>query len=535
MTDLTTLTAVTNTQTDSSAGLQVAQGAAGVFEYTIIPQATNISSFVSLTSGITAATAVTMTGPTSGSIGIPSTNFTVSTNGYISSNVTITPSDSSGGGAFTPTSVTLTPNGTSTPTGQIFTYTAGTSGTKTISVTNGSGLTNPSTISYSVVIGVSSTAFRFSPGNWTGDTGRGGNVWRSTWKPGAYFDFVFTASSSPTLTINIPTTTTGCYVSYFLNGVLTDNVAATGNITVTGITASASNTLRVILKNSPQSARWSYGANTLRVTGIALDAGSSVGTAPTYSKWVLVVGDSITEGTATATGGAADVLYDFSYYLGQALLKAGYDYCTDACGYLGYMTTGDGNGTSGDVPSYYRTVSGTYQPGSLWNRVDSVVSFLDSNNQLSSYGSTGTPPSAIYINLGTNEALQSISTSDLTYSITACITALRAAAPAAAILIQLPFGLYYSAYASTYPTAIQTGVANYLSANPSDSKVSLLDFGKTISNTVQAGVYIYTDNVHQTSYGHAFVSPLVTESVLSAVGVGSGSGGSGGHSGFLGM
>jgi len=38
-----------------------------------------------------------------------------------------------------------------------------------------------------MTIPVDSPAFVFSPGNWTGDAGRAGKVFRQTWNPGAYF------------------------------------------------------------------------------------------------------------------------------------------------------------------------------------------------------------------------------------------------------------------------------------------------------------------------------------------------------------
>jgi hypothetical protein len=90
-------------------------------------------------------TAITLTGPTSGTVGQASTNFTIGTDNPVQSgSVVVTPSDGGDGGTFTPTTVTLT-SSTATAT---FTYTAATSGTKTISVTNNASLTNPSSISY---------------------------------------------------------------------------------------------------------------------------------------------------------------------------------------------------------------------------------------------------------------------------------------------------------------------------------------------------------------------------------------------------
>ncbi len=38
-----------------------------------------------------------------------------------------------------------------------------------------------------MTIPVDSPAFVFSPGNWTGDAGRAGKVFRQTWNPGAYY------------------------------------------------------------------------------------------------------------------------------------------------------------------------------------------------------------------------------------------------------------------------------------------------------------------------------------------------------------
>ena len=91
-----------------------------------------------------AATAVTLTGPTTGPSGSASSNFTVGANGDITGTVTVTPSSGGGGGTFTPTTVNISA-GTPTAT---FTYTPASTGAKTISVTNNGGLSNPSNITY---------------------------------------------------------------------------------------------------------------------------------------------------------------------------------------------------------------------------------------------------------------------------------------------------------------------------------------------------------------------------------------------------
>lgn len=92
----------------------------------------------------TAATAITLTGPTSGVVSTASTNFTVGSNGTLAASTVVTPSSTDAGDVFTPTSVTLT--GTATAT---FTVTpSSTTGNRTISVTNDQGLTNPTSITY---------------------------------------------------------------------------------------------------------------------------------------------------------------------------------------------------------------------------------------------------------------------------------------------------------------------------------------------------------------------------------------------------
>lgn len=93
---------------------------------------------------VTGPTSYTLTGPSAGRPSVASTNFTVTLNSAATSTVTITPSDSSGGGTFTPTSVSITTGNTA----GTFTYTAGSTGAKAISTTNGSSLTNPSSLTF---------------------------------------------------------------------------------------------------------------------------------------------------------------------------------------------------------------------------------------------------------------------------------------------------------------------------------------------------------------------------------------------------
>jgi hypothetical protein len=92
------------------------------------------------------ATAVTLSGPSSGVVSTASSAFTLAANGALSGTVVVTPSDSGAGGTFSPTTVSLSAGVTS----GTFTYTPASTGTKTVSVTNNGGLSNPAGVTYTV-------------------------------------------------------------------------------------------------------------------------------------------------------------------------------------------------------------------------------------------------------------------------------------------------------------------------------------------------------------------------------------------------
>jgi hypothetical protein len=99
--------------------------------------------------GFNSITNYTLSGPSSGGVGIASTNFTVALPGgvTVAGTVTVTPSDGGAGGTFTPATIGLT---TGAPSGT-FTYTPASTGAKTISVTNNGGLTDPVSLTYTAV------------------------------------------------------------------------------------------------------------------------------------------------------------------------------------------------------------------------------------------------------------------------------------------------------------------------------------------------------------------------------------------------
>lgn len=523
VTDVTTSTVVaTKTVTDSTAGLQTI-GQTGLFSY--LPSATSLaySSFTNYTDVASAgATTYTFTGATTGVISTPTT-YTNTISGSIAANVTVTPSDSSGGGTFSPTSLTFAPNGAAAPASQTFTYTPASVGTKTLSTTNSSTLTNPASIALVVAaapitIPVTSTAFLFSPGNWKGDTVRAGSLYRASWNIGAYVTFTFTASSTPTAKFSLTANaSSGLIVVMYVNGIYVDEVAATGDITIPNLVASTTNVVKLILKRSPQTARWSSGVNSIQIKGVALDSGSTAGVTSANSQWALIVGDSITEGIL-ANNGSDSTTQDYSFALGRFLETQGMDYCVNACGGSGWIRPGD---TGGDVPALYAVsgstsgVGGTYtDASSRWNKVDQGVSLLSSDSLLSSYGATATSPSVIFINLMTNEALTASSVSDCQASVTQCLAAYRTAAPSAVIIVQVPFGMYGSAnraYSQSYMTALKAGVT---AANVG---AVLVDFGPSVSQTITTLFYTNADYLHPNVLGHQYIATLVNGAVANAI------------------
>ncbi len=163
------------------------------------------------------------------------------------------------------------------------------------------------------VLPVSSPAFFFSPGNWTGDTGRGGAAFRQTWYSGAYFRVTWTTThANPTADLLLDTSTFGDKIknppelAYQIDGLWTSGVKCAESIPIKGLTGTGPHTLTVHFSNSEQAERWGTpqqsGLNVLRVTGLKLNRESTAIPAVPAKRWVLIVGDSITEGIAADNG-----------------------------------------------------------------------------------------------------------------------------------------------------------------------------------------------------------------------------------------
>lgn len=181
------------------------------------------------------ATAITMTGPSSGTNGTASTNFTIGANGAITGTVVVTPSDGGGGGTFTPTTVSISA-GAPTAT---FTYTPTSTGAKTVSVTNNGALSNPSSITY--------TSGATVPGAPTIGTATAGNASASV---------TFTAPAS-----NGGATITGYTVTSSPGGFT--GTGASSPINVSGLTNGTAYTFTVTATNSAGTGSASAASNSV--------------------------------------------------------------------------------------------------------------------------------------------------------------------------------------------------------------------------------------------------------------------------------
>jgi lysophospholipase L1-like esterase len=301
-------------------------------------------------------------------------------------------------------------------------------------------------------------------------------------------------------------------LTYNVDGLWTANVPAKSEINIAKLAGAGSHVLTVYFTTSEQKFRWGSpgvsGKNVLRVKGLQVDVASKAGTGSAGSQWILEIGDSITEGSGAGEG-RSDNLSAYSYFVGQAMQTQGYEYGVSACGWSGWLHPGDN--PPGDVPAYYFVkgskdgLGGTYDDNaSRWNKLDgNSHSLLDNRGHISAYGGTSQEPAAITINYGTNDDFMRMDVSDRQASVTQCLTALRRAAPEANIFVIIPFEQFMVAQ-------LKAGVQAYQTANPKDSKVGIIDLGKTVGRSLDDNKY--WGGVHPNMKGHAvFAAQLVAE------------------------
>ncbi|MCY2994540.1 MAG: SGNH/GDSL hydrolase family protein [Planctomycetota bacterium] len=366
-----------------------------------------------------------------------------------------------------------------------------------------------------ITIPVDSPAFVFSPGNWTGDEGRAGKGFRQTWNPYAYFRVAWeTKRDTPQANIILDTSSYSPkfqppLLAYNIDGVWKSKIPCTNEVVIGDIAGAGRHELRVYLHWSEQKERWGSegisGLNVLRVTGLQVDAASKPLPVTPESKWALIIGDSITEGSG------ATELSAYSHLVGQAIQTQGYEYCVNACGWSGWINKGDN--PPGDVPGYYVITNssngrgGQYEDAvSRWNKIDgNRHSLLDSRGQISAYGQTGQEPSLIMINYGTNDSLHRSNPSDTFASIIQSLAALRKSAPDAQIILIIPFGQYYA-------KELKEAVAIHKTNHPADSKVVIIDLGPAVAKTLAAKNGLM-GGLHPNDRGHAIFAAQIIPQV----------------------
>ena len=431
---------------------------------------------VSYAASSASATAVTLSGPSTGTAGAASTAFTVGANGTISGTVIVTPSDGGAGGTFSPTTVSIS---SGSPTGT-FTYTAASSGAKTISVSNNGALTNPGSITYTASAGVNNAYapanILFSPYNWDAQSG-----YAKTINAGAYFRTIFGGTAC---TLNFDMTGIASpvpQISYRVDGFgawITVPIAATVAITVSSKTADyaakGGHFLEVLVKSTTEGQpRWSTQATAVVLTGVILDAGKVLTKPPSRSLLGLYFGDSITEGVRTV--GTIDPNDTDRNDAGQGWALQSAQLVGAECGVVGFGGTGFNNSGSGSVPNLVG--SAPY----LWSGVARSLS---------------PAPDFIVINDGTNDS------ASVTANATTVLNALIAATPKTTKII------LYRPFSGTHAAELIAAVA----ACSDPSRVTYKDTTGYFNTTNSVdGVHPY--GIENLSH----IAPLVAADIRNAV------------------
>ncbi len=377
-------------------------------------------------------------------------------------------------------------------------------------------------LSGQTTVPVDSPAFVFSPGNWSGDSGRGGSLFRQTWNSYAYFRIAWESGAEDAWAKLLLDTSTYAsltaanpqfklpLLAYRIDGVWKSQITAAPEILIEPLAKGSKHELLVFLTSSQQVERWgsagNSGRNVLRVTGLQLSGGSVPVRSAPRAKWALIVGDSITEGIG------ATELSPYSYLMGEALAALGYEYGVSACGWSGWINKGDN--PPGDVPGYYVISDSSNGEGgqyhgelSRWNKIDgNGHSLLDAQGHLSGYGQRGQEPSLVFINYGTNDSLHKSNASDTLASIAQSLVALRAAAPEAKIVLMIPFGQYYA-------KEIHQAVEAYNRSHRGSGAVSTIDLGAGLARNLAEKKGLM-GGLHPNDRGHANLAAEIVPQLL---------------------
>jgi lysophospholipase L1-like esterase len=458
---------------------------------------------------VAVATAYTLTGPSGGSVGSPSTDFTITITGGTTGSTIFTPSDSGDGGTFTPTTVTIAAgvNGTGT-----FTYTPATAGAKSISTSDNGGLTDPAPIAYTASTGpttvpVTDSNLLWSPGSWDDIqvcTYSVSTRSRQTANTGSYLKFSVTGSTDVSLLIDASISTSitagnrpSITYSVDSGARTTVQIAAQTEIALLTGQSSATRTFEIWMMAVENSGGTRYSntpstslTNGIRIQGVYINAGAAIAAFPRIkAKKMIMWGDSLVEGVYAGTGWANmvanisnnDPLSASTPVIGEGLAA---EFGQIGFGGQGWTTAGSGS----DVF------------GTTWNKFS-----IDRSRTMTGFDY------AICMH-GTNDGTSS---SAVATASEAWLIAARAALGTSCwIFLVIPPGGYVS-------TGLTNGFNAYIAAHGSDTKTKLLDMSGTISKDWfdNGGANIQSvDGLHPTATGNSLIAGAVVNLINAQVG-----------------
>ncbi len=444
--------------------------------------------------------------------GFPINAFPTTVNMNITGNVITLSGTGTSWTAGTPGTPTFTLSGGTGASITSQTITDATHATITLNAGSATGaltITDPSTsatTSVTVVHSYATTAvtdsnWKFSPYGWysngNGSLGANNIVGNSTYaqavNPGAYFKVNFTGT---TVKLAVDTSSLAGVakqlprIRYSIDGGATvDYQLLSGDTQITlGQNLSLTTHTLVVwfLSSDAYISRWN-GHTSLKITGLVLDEGFSTSAPTLLTKRLLVFGDSITEG-AWILGDHTD-LTNYSNYE-ESVSSYSYGLASDLNAEYGNIAFGGQSwetAFNADIPLF----------PSAWNY------YYSTNSRLVS-GLFSPVPDYIVVNMGTNGGLSSASV------VTNWLTLLRTAAGSSAkIFVLIPFNQGGLAN-------ITSGFNSYISGS-SDANAFLINLGSngvTYSTTIPTYSY---DGLHPNVAGHAQLRTLVASGIQSAI------------------
>jgi hypothetical protein len=357
--------------------------------------------------------------------------------------------------------------------------------------------------SQSVEVGNSN--WTFSPYNWLTP----GTSEAVTNQPGAYLALSFSGSSQAVLnleTAGIPAGggVTSMVVQWSIDGVISPARTLTLNDTqltlATGLDIGAHTVRFWLVSSDYHQDRWTAAtalpggsrvpAQSLRITGLDLDAGAKLLPPEKVAKRIIFFGDSITDGDAMEPAGNAGQTY--AVVCAHAL---GADY--GIVGNPGQGWTCNIAPTSG-VPHFPDAFSQFYQQGP---RLPLPA---------------GTPaPDYVVLNIGTNDAIFGATDDVVTGLVLAWLVQTRGYLPTSHIFVVVPFGGFFA-------SALASATTQYQSTHPSDTAVTCIDLGPTAQKGIMAQIPGGTpqsfDGIHPNRVTHRVLGFQLAAAIKVALG-----------------